>query len=321
LHFPILAQDVNTNICKLPVLSDHSRYDPAVLAAILPGLRDLRTPLACGYIWLLNLWLWFGSDLPKPGQGNKLVDRISDLDGVLGTTTLVGAITFTAYLIGSTTMISVGRLVTRFPPEPVYAGRRASFRRRWFKWTAGLSAVSCRQIKDYTERLRLQALDSGSTHFAESKLRLLLGQPKSGPIEVGYTTTLEAGFVDDVFVSHQRRWIQDQVIAEVPEMAAQALTRKERVFDEYDRQFTEAQLRISIALPLATLVFTIAFLVRWWFVFGLLVIPILIIQGFAQLQGGTSVLVQALVNGDISSPTLDRLKALRVTASVEEATR
>jgi hypothetical protein len=29
-----------------------------MLTNFLPGIREFRTPLATGYIWLLTFWLW-----------------------------------------------------------------------------------------------------------------------------------------------------------------------------------------------------------------------------------------------------------------------
>lgn len=41
-----------------------------LLSSLLPGLRDLRAPLAAGYLWLAALWLEFGSriDLEERGK-------------------------------------------------------------------------------------------------------------------------------------------------------------------------------------------------------------------------------------------------------------
>ena len=45
-----------------------------MLASLLPGLRDLRAPLAAGYVWLAAGWLYFAPQLPA---------SVNEADGVL----------------------------------------------------------------------------------------------------------------------------------------------------------------------------------------------------------------------------------------------
>jgi hypothetical protein len=45
-----------------------------MLASLLPGLRDLRAPLAAGYLWLAAGWLYFAPLLPA---------SVNDADRVL----------------------------------------------------------------------------------------------------------------------------------------------------------------------------------------------------------------------------------------------
>jgi hypothetical protein len=71
---------------------------------LLPGLRELRAPLICGYLWLTTAWLllghmdWLPSSRP-PGNGE--VARLWDLGDTLGRTVVLAILTFVAYLIGS----------------------------------------------------------------------------------------------------------------------------------------------------------------------------------------------------------------------------
>src|SRR5215472_4774848 len=73
-----------------------------MLASLLPGLRDIRTPLTVGYLWLLAAWLMFG-DFVRKGHlaGNGLVAQLFNLEGFLGKTFAVTALGFIAYLLGA----------------------------------------------------------------------------------------------------------------------------------------------------------------------------------------------------------------------------
>ncbi|MFF4392878.1 MULTISPECIES: hypothetical protein [unclassified Streptomyces] len=39
-----------------------------MLASLLPGLRELRTPLATGYLYLLLLFLLFSDSIPTKNE-------------------------------------------------------------------------------------------------------------------------------------------------------------------------------------------------------------------------------------------------------------
>jgi hypothetical protein len=73
-----------------------------MLASLLPGLRDVRTPLVVGYLWLVIGWLIWANDLPRrkpPGDG--LIARIFELSQLLGLTATLAAVSFLAYVLGA----------------------------------------------------------------------------------------------------------------------------------------------------------------------------------------------------------------------------
>jgi hypothetical protein len=89
-----------------------------VLASLLPGLREIRTPLAVGYIWLLNLWLIFADILPRaaPRTGFVLAHRF-ELGGLLGRAAVLAALSFVGYILGSLLRLSVPVFVPFFPQD------------------------------------------------------------------------------------------------------------------------------------------------------------------------------------------------------------
>ena len=84
-----------------------------MLASLLPGLRDLRAPLAAGYLWLAAGWLYFAPQLPA---------SVNDADGVLkdiyrvadasNPVAIAAGLTFIAYLLG---ILSTGLLTPVVP--------------------------------------------------------------------------------------------------------------------------------------------------------------------------------------------------------------
>lgn len=72
-----------------------------VLSSLLPGLRDLRNPLAAGYVWLVDLWLIFGGRIPSREEATGIVAKLYALDGVISQVGFVLALSFVAYLLGA----------------------------------------------------------------------------------------------------------------------------------------------------------------------------------------------------------------------------
>jgi hypothetical protein len=70
-----------------------------ILSSILPGVRQLRAPLAAGYLWILFVFLLahLGSSEPHSGIGRDLA-RLGDALSPAG---LAVAVSFAAYLVGS----------------------------------------------------------------------------------------------------------------------------------------------------------------------------------------------------------------------------
>lgn len=71
----------------------------SILAQLLPGIRDLRAPLACGALWLLCGWLAWPL-LPPAVHSAGQVQRMEELQHLAGTSALVAALPLGAYLTG-----------------------------------------------------------------------------------------------------------------------------------------------------------------------------------------------------------------------------
>lgn len=81
-----------------------------MLASLLPGLRDVRTPLTVGYLYLLGGWLLAADRIPRvrpPEDG--LVSRLFDLSTILGPAAVVAALSFGAYVLGALLSVPIER--------------------------------------------------------------------------------------------------------------------------------------------------------------------------------------------------------------------
>lgn len=73
-----------------------------MLASLLPGFRELRAPLAAGYLWLITGWILldrFG--LTSDIETSQAVDALEEIRGELGSAGIAVAISFAAFILGA----------------------------------------------------------------------------------------------------------------------------------------------------------------------------------------------------------------------------
>jgi hypothetical protein len=72
-----------------------------MLASVMPGLRELRAPLAAGYLWLALSWLVLGDALPASDEVNGPFARLYELEPVVSNLGLAVVASVGAYILGS----------------------------------------------------------------------------------------------------------------------------------------------------------------------------------------------------------------------------
>jgi hypothetical protein len=86
-----------------------------MLGPILPGLREVRGPLAAGFLWMLLAWLLAHEDVAK-AQGE--VKGLVELGEKLNPAAVAAVASFVAYLVGSLSEDVFGRLLRlAIPPQ------------------------------------------------------------------------------------------------------------------------------------------------------------------------------------------------------------
>jgi hypothetical protein len=80
-----------------------------MLPNLLPGLRDLRAPLAAGYLWLAAGWLYLAPQLPASvNEAQGILEDIYRVVNASGPITVAAGLAFVAYLLG---ILSTGLLI------------------------------------------------------------------------------------------------------------------------------------------------------------------------------------------------------------------
>jgi hypothetical protein len=271
---------------------------------ILPGLRELRAPLAAGYMWLITAWLWldhFGLVPESRPVDDGWLARLWIIGDALGAATLLAILTFVAYLIGSFLEIDVDNpILNRVVPFVVR--RRAQYkiipteqqldddeqRRRWEEIDRVLEGVSEHDLKEIhgvqadpvnARFVSLQVANSFS-RLARQALydALVTGEGVPRPPTEDSLMRLPPGelwapdgsyFYSETFglFNYRVDLILREVIIETPQLASRLLVKNKELYGRYDRFRSEASFRINVSLALLALLVTATFLAHlYWLV-------------------------------------------------------
>jgi hypothetical protein len=130
-----------------------------VIANLLPGLRELRAPLAAGYLWLLGAWLLVEPHIADRTDATGAVAALYDLESAAGPLGVVAGVSFVAYLIGS---LSEELLAKPWRQAMLWWPRTESDAPDAWK-TPSLSNNGLRSIEFVVSAARLRIHDAGLT--------------------------------------------------------------------------------------------------------------------------------------------------------------
>jgi hypothetical protein len=205
-----------------------------LLSTLLPGLRDLRAPLAAGYLWLAALWLVCGSRITDLGEGAEasFASRNAHLAwDYMGRPGQAVALTFAAYIVGSAatdfTKGTVGSLLREMWAHALLPGA-----------TQPSDVVS----KGVKENLALW-LRQWETDHPEAWDFLL---------EERIPTYLD--IEPEAIRKAESERAADQLLGQIETLRTQLLRSAPVLAEELDRRRAEGEFRIAVGFPLVALV-------------------------------------------------------------------
>lgn len=269
-----------------------------MLASVLPGLRDLRVPLATGFLWLAIVWLVVYPILPTKDEAVGLASAAYTIFGALGPAAFVAAVTFAAYLIGIL-LARPGTMVARAALG-------------WRGWHRPLSAPSEVESRQIAVRVALDMVEVGARlprmGNSHDLVRFTSARGRSGIDASSDEALKESHDIADELVDSMRR--------EVPLVATRLLADNRDLFDRYDRAEAESAFRLSVVLPLVvlSLLVPIRFGFEWWvcllFVFtGLVIAFILVFEGSRKETESNDAIYQAVFAGKAEFPSVETARA------------
>lgn len=282
----------------------------------MPGLRDLRTPLINGYLWLAAIWVAAEQFGAVPDPQTSFVKRLTQLLDLEGPAAKLVVLSFSAYILGGLVAVrtigpgsradsagkrnAFSRLILASVNVPVSLtlwirtwarnGTGSLILERWaidqvgaLPRTQGLSKRIAAD-RELPERLRVQVLAA-----------LALEEPEAELLELTRVMT---------------HWVKSD---EIGALRVRLRLERETLFQDHDRLVSEGELRCSIYFPIALLIAEGALWQTPW-LWPLLIVPIALLMDGLQVDNQSrEILYEALAVGAISSPAMARLRDIGAT--------
>ncbi|MDQ0618065.1 hypothetical protein [Arthrobacter globiformis] len=286
-----------------------SRETP-LLAQILPGFRDFRTPLVTGYLWIVVLWILVEMPLPDKDAKDGVMGAINSIGEFFTPTVYIAVLSFLAYVIGMLLMVDIK------PGSTVRLGSR--LRLPYVSMTD--RAIVEGHVEAALHRARLRAAD-GFKIQREFRLEPMLKTEQAyDDFRLDHHEDKRA--MNESWRQYALRQLKEPMVEEniksIPSLAIKLQDKNALLFGSYDRDKSESEFRLSIAPPLAVL--SVQFimlgadrtLVLWpWAGYvGLIAVVALVVKGFQKRFSSVNVVVTALEIGTIESQMTTRLDAV-----------
>jgi hypothetical protein len=303
-----------------------------MLASLLPGLRDLRTPLATGYLWVVALWLLLHNRIPDSVEhATGPIKSLYQLGTFVGDTAVLAALSFVAYLLGSMLRLQPrtdfsGIIRTTLPKggpirvfRVLWAPSWRMFIARGFSMYLQLRTFMSTQLRQLASDVDLNVhhavLEDQANRYHDlwSAIRTYKQKPESAR-----HSAEQLNLAQDIESQLVMVYAQN-MIEELPAVGIQLQAKNRDFWDTYDRQLAEAQFRYGIAPPMAVIIVILAWKSGDWWWLLLLAAPVfLFILSYRHLMDATSTLVQAVVLKMVEPPVVERLREAVAKKRVEE---
>ena len=306
-----------------------------MLSALLPGVREFRTPLVTGLLWVACLWVLVGFKVAESDSTGEFVRRfrVDDLPPVVW----LGGGALLVYLVGSLLVVRTSPLrfvsakgrpriqavVARLDDEREPKCRR--HRVVWKLWRGD----RLRRAKQLVRVLgadgeRYQAVDAWLYNEFQS-LSADGRVPVMRSFDGGCTapTGFQAFYSTDSLKDHpaysdswelrsalSERFV-DEVKAEQAAVEVRVQMRFPEVYSEIDRLKVEGELRLSIFWPLVILTVLLAWTWSPFALVLLLIPPFLLRDGFERRRQASEKTWGALMAREVTSPILDAMDSAK----------
>ncbi|MDR7356390.1 hypothetical protein [Paeniglutamicibacter sulfureus] len=295
-----------------------------MLAQILPGFRDFRTPLVTGSLWMILVWLLFGMPVPSKDMTTGPMGLMNSLGEYLTPTALLGVLSFTAYVIGIVLSLDSNLATAIVGRFSVQGSKNIAFG-LIEQASRGAISMSDEPIGDPNDRsMPVRRLVGNALERAHQKD--VNWQMVYWKFDGEIPNDLIDDARDDYMVqkqnigkalNHVRSAIELGVEREIPNLGNKLLHVNKELYDVYDRARSEADFRLGIAPPILAISIyqsvsgfrsgspLVGILVLFA---GLIISTILLRKGWNKVEESTQTVLSMVDIDVINSETLDRLR-------------
>lgn len=284
-----------------------------MLTSLLPGIRELRVPLATGYVWLVALAIALEPHAPERAEATGLsatLYRIGELISVLG----VGVgLSFVAYLLGSLSVGVFSRTLRRLFRQEVLPIDHV-----WGEFTGPTADAIGQLATEARARLEqhLALSDTNVSSFIEENLRPRRERSRSRQRGVQPEDQVLRLPSAPAPSSHERDLarLRDAIVSDLEiVLTTRLLGRDAELYSAVDRHRSEVDFRLGLIPPLVAGTLAIAAAVQPLFSGGVLAAGAVITVGLHwdalnQQRKANAMLVDALADQRVDSASLERLE-------------
>lgn len=282
----------------------------SVLASILPGLREIRTPLAVGYAWVLVGFLAFAHRLPDAAHATgPLADvyRAGRLATPVGITV---AVSVAAYLVGVIVLP-----VTSAATKGVAKWRRVLP----YRLSMRLGKAPDDRISEAFEAIAHDRLADRVRNDPDFRAALV----RHG-VEVGRLTGAEIDEArldellrksstvrrDAIIEARDDSLLVGELDELLPLMVQRMRGADDRAAAEYDRLVSESEFRAGMAWPLLALIAVVAIRASVWWLALLPAVPMLMASASASAVQATMLLSTIIASRRYEEPAVQVLESI-----------
>ena len=306
----------------------------SLFSSLIPGVREVRAPLAAGYLWLICAWLVLEPYAPT-AEENRIYGRMAEIADAAGPVGCALGVSVAAYLVGSLLQMWIRRTWIRFdkdlesvgtdeheylfaairrggPPRPVGTILEIADPFRGAKWNVpylvgaplfeAVREIAERELIESFRRIQIAVRSIEETH--EDSAVCVFEMNASTPV---------------VLLLIERDGVQSQTEFGVPhflpsrDLLGQIHLLENRLLEvaentgaQIERLRAETDFRWAIAPPLVLLILILAIGVNSGWIFALIVPFALALQGVNLAQRRSEELLDAL-RARTQTPELERI--------------
>lgn len=304
----------------------------AVLVTLLPGIREVRTPLVAGYLWLVVIWLAIEPYLPTRKELPEPLSGVLDCDQAMRDVGLGAALTFGALLLGMLAegVYDIVRRVTQTRTVSRESSPRSATLRKWHSAMArtfgrlktgptvtgmmSLKLVATERVREAERQLEGRRLDVRDLAISVGAV----GDSGETPTGEAYANlkreldALSTRAVRELLAA----WLTIRILDDLDLLARRLIGDHRELFADYDRLKSEGQFRFAVVPPLLALTVILSLIWTPWIAIGAIGTPILLRQAIRKSDAASDLLIDSVLIRRIDAPAFEQLS--RTAAEISQ---